>query len=297
MPRPDQPTGDPTPQQPVQAEAPSTIIQATRGLRFLDMREMFRFRELLFFLIWRDIKVRYKQTAIGVLWAVLQPLAMMAIATIFFGKLGGMEDQTGGIPYVLFAFAGLLPWQLFSRTLTESSNSLVTDQRLVTKVYFPRILVPMASCLAAVVDFLVCSVLMVGMMLGMGHQPTMQVLWLPLFVALMLMTSMGVGFWLSALNTEYRDVRYVVPFLAQLWLFATPVVYPASIVPERFRFLIGFNPMTGVVEGFRWSLLGAGEGPGLMMFVSVSLSLFIFISGIVWFRWRERTFVDHLGGQ
>jgi len=282
---------------PLLNRSDSIVIQPTRGLRFLDISEMYRYRELLFFLIWRDIKVRYKQTAIGVLWTVLQPLTMMVIATIFFGKLGRMEEQTGGVSYLLFAFAGLLPWQLFSRTLTESSNSLVTDQRLVAKVYFPRILVPMASCLAAVVDFLVCSVLMLILMLAMGHPPTLQVLWIPCFVALLLVTAMGVGFWLSALNTEYRDVRYVVPFLAQIWLFATPVVYPAAIVPERFRFLIGLNPMTGVVEGFRWSLLGAGEGPGLTMLVSVLLSLLLFVSGIIWFRWRERTFVDHLGGQ
>jgi lipopolysaccharide transport system permease protein len=272
------------------------IIQPTRGLHFLDLRELLHYRELIYFLTWRDIKVRYKQTAIGITWAVLQPLAMMLVFTVFFGKFAKLEQKIDS-PYWLFALAGLLPWQLFSRTLTESSNSLVTEQRLVTKVYFPRIIVPMSSCFAAIVDFLIGLGLILVTMAVNGIFPTWRLALLPLFILLMLTTSMGIGFWLSALNTEYRDVRYAVPFMAQLWMFVTPVVYPPSIVPERYQWILSLNPMTGVIEGIRWSLLGTGSGPNLALTLSVGISTFTFLSGIVWFRWRERTFVDHLGGQ
>ncbi len=278
-------------------DTPHLIIEPTHGLRFLDLRELLQFRELLFFMIWRDVKVRYKQTGIGVAWAVLQPLAMMVVFTIFFGKMARLDQQTGPVPYALFAFAGLLPWQLFSRSLSESSNSLITSQRLLTKIYFPRIIVPTASSLAAIVDFSICMALLFGFMWFLNYPFSVQIFLLPLFVILMLITALGVGFWLSSLNAEYRDVRYVVPFLTQLWLFATPVVYPASIVPREYWFLVGLNPMTGVVEGFRWCLFGTGEGPGITMFVSIGLSFVIFFTGIIWFRWRERTFVDSLGGQ
>lgn len=280
------------------AAVPVITIQPTRGLRFLDLRELWHYRELVYFLTWRNIKVRYKQTAIGVIWAVLQPLAMMVVFTIFFGKLVGLEDQVGGdLPYAPFAYAGLLPWQLFARVLGESSSSLVSDQRLVTKVYFPRIIVPVSSCVAAVVDFAIGAVLLFGLMWYYGVALTWTILLLPCFVLLMLMTAIGIGLWLSALNTEFRDVMYIVPFLVQFWMFVTPVVYPATIVPEQYRWLMGLNPMSGVIEGIRWSVLGYGSGPDLMFWTSVAFSFIVLVTGVFWFRWRERTFVDHLGGQ
>ncbi len=277
----------------VAKELPIFRIQATKGLRLLDLRELWAYRELVYFLTWRDIKVRYKQTAIGVAWAVLQPLAMMVVFTLFFGRAASIPSE--GIPYPLFAYTALLPWQLFSRTISESTNSLVTDQRLITRVYFPRIIVPISATLAAIVDFAIAGGLLVVLMIGYGVAPGAAVSWLPLFVLLMLVTALGVGFWLSALNVEYRDVMYVVPFLNQFWLFLTPVVYPSSVVPERWRILYGLNPMTGVVEGFRWALLGVGEGPSPMIAVSAFIAVVLFGSGIVWFRYRERTFVDAIG--
>jgi lipopolysaccharide transport system permease protein len=276
-----------------EGDVPVFVIRPTRGWRFLDLRELWAYRELIYFLTWRDIKVRYKQTAIGVAWALLQPLAMMLVFTLFFGRLAKVPSE--GVPYPLFAYSALLPWQLFSRTISESTNSLVTDQRLITRVYFPRIIVPLATTLAALVDFAISVVLLFVLMLIYGFGPTATILWLPLFVLLMLITALGVGFWLSALNVEYRDVMYTVPFLNQFWLFVTPVVYPSSLIPERWRILYGLNPMAGVVEGFRWALLGAGDGPSPMLAASTLIAVFLFISGIIWFRYRERTFVDALG--
>jgi len=271
------------------------VIKPTRGLATLDFAEFWRYRELFFFLAWRDVKVRYKQTAIGIAWAVLQPLALMVVFTLFFGRLAKIEQELD-IPYALFAYAGLLPWQLFARCLSESTSSLVTDQRLITKVYFPRIIVPTATCLAALVDFLISAVLLVGLMGFYRAPPSANIIWFPLFVLLMLVTALGVGLWLSALNTEYRDVMYTIPFLTQFWLFITPVVYPSSMVPEKYRWALGLNPMTGVVEGMRWSLFGYGDGPGPMLAASTLAAVFLLLSGIVWFRCRERTFVDCLGG-
>ncbi len=272
---------------------PSFVIRPTKGWHFLDIRELWEYRELIYFLTWRDIKVRYKQTAVGVAWAVLQPLAMMVVFTLFFGRLAKIPSE--GIPYPLFAYTALLPWQLFSRSISQSTNSLVTDQRLITRVYFPRIIVPMATVLAAIVDFAIAAVLLVVLMFIYGVAPGVAVIWLPFFVLLMLVTALGVGFWLSALNVEYRDVMYTVPFLNQFWLFLTPVVYPSSLVPEKWRILYGLNPMAGVVEGFRWALLGVGEGPSPMLIVSILVAIFLFVSGIIWFRYRERTFVDVVG--
>jgi lipopolysaccharide transport system permease protein len=272
---------------------PVVVIRPSRGWRLPDLAELWAYRELIYFLTWRDIKVRYKQTAIGVAWAVLQPLALMTVFTLFFGRLAKVPSD--GIPYPLFAYAGLLPWQLFSRTIAESTNSLITDQRLVTRVYFPRIIVPAATVCAAVLDFAISGILLVGLMAVYGVAPGVRALWLPVFVLLMLVTALGVGFWLSALNVEFRDVAYAVPFLNQLWLFLTPVVYPSSVVPETWRPLLGLNPMAGVVEGFRWALLGAGQGPSPFLAVSAATALVLFVSGAVWFRRRERTFVDTIG--
>ena len=272
---------------------PTIFIRPTKGWRFLDFRELWAYRELVYFLTWRDIKVRYKQTAIGVAWALLQPLALMAVFTLFFGRLANMPSD--GLPYPLFAFAAILPWQVFSRSVTESSGSLVTDQRLITRVYFPRIIVPTATVLGALMDFLISAGFLVILMLIYGIAPGIEALMIPIFLLLMIVTALGVGYWLSALNIEYRDVMYIVPFLSQFWLFLTPVVYPSSLVPERWQVLYGLNPMVGVIEGFRWALLGAGNAPGPMVAVSAAVSLSIFLSGIIWFRHRERTFVDAIG--
>ena len=270
------------------------IIQRTRGWRFLDLRELWAYRELIFFLTWRDVKVRYKQTVIGVAWAVLQPLAMMVVFTLLFSKLAKMPSA--GVPYPLFALAALVPWQLFSRSLSESANSLVTNQQLLARVYFPRISIPLATTLAATVDFAIAAGLFGIFMVAYRVAPTPTMIWFPVFVLLLLITALGVGFWLSALNIEYRDVMYVVPFLNQFWFFLTPVVYPGGWVPAQWRLLYGLNPMTGVVEGFRWALLGIGEGPSYMLAVSVFVAFCLFISGIIWFRQRERTLVDAIGG-
>lgn len=272
---------------------PVVVMRPTTGWVLLDVRELWQYRELIYFLTARNIKVRYKQTVIGVAWALLQPVAMMAVFTLFFGRLAKVPSE--GFPYPLFAFVGLLPWQLFSRTISESTSSLVTDQRLITRVYFPRIIVPISATLAALVDFAISAGLLFVMMAWYGIYPGIAVLWLPILILLMLMTALGVGFWLSALNVEFRDVAYAMPFVNQLWLFLTPVVYPSSLVPETWRVLYGLNPMAGVVEGFRWALLGAGQGPSPMLAASSLVGLGLFVSGIAWFRRRERTFVDAIG--
>lgn len=272
-------------------------IRPTTGWRALNLAEIWKFRELLFFLAWRDIKLRYKQTALGVAWVVIQPLFTMLVFSVFFGELGGMKkhlDQDGAarIPYPLFVLAALLPWQLFSYALTQSSNSLVSEQRLISKVYFPRLIVPLASVLAGLVDFLVTFVLVLAMMAWYGIWPGWAVLTVPLFVVLAIVTALAVGLWLSALNVKYRDFKYTIPFLTQFWLFATPIAYPSSIVPERWRALYGLNPMAGVVEGFRWALLGNTDAPGPMLAVSVAAVAVAFVGGLFYFRRLERTFAD-----
>jgi lipopolysaccharide transport system permease protein len=261
--------------------------------RLMNLRELWAYRELVFFLTWRDIKVRYKQTAIGVLWVVLQPVTMMIVFTLIFGRLAGVSSPE--VPYPLFAFSALLPWQLFSRAITDSTNSLVTDQRLISRVYFPRIIVPIASVLAAAVDFLVSGSILFFLILGYGVPFRMELAWTPILALLVMLASLGVGFWLSALNIEYRDVAYTLPFLNQFLFFITPVVYPASLIPEKWRALYGLNPMAGCVEAFRWALLGVGEKPGAMLAVSGAASVVIFLTGMIWFRRRERAFADVIG--
>jgi len=266
------------------------VIRPTSGWVPLNLGDVWKYRELLYFLTWRDIKVRYKQTILGIAWAVIQPVFMMLIFTLFFGRLAKIPSD--GLPYPIFAFTALLPWQMFSRALTDASTSLVVNERLITKVYFPRLLVPTSAVLASLVDFCIAFVLLLGMMLFYGIAPTGAVWTLPLFILLALMSALGIGFWLSALNAQFRDVRYTLPFLTQFWLFATPVVYPASLVPERWRLLYGLNPMTGVVEGFRWALLGKGGGIEPMLAVSVIVILVTFIGGLYYFRRMERTLAD-----
>lgn len=270
-----------------------TWIRPSRGWGLPDLGELWHYRELIYFLVWRDVKVRYKQTALGAAWAVIQPLATMGVFSVFFGNLAGVPSD--GVPYPLFALAALVPWTFFSQGLIQSSNSLVGSQNLVSKVYFPRLAIPLAAVLAGLVDFLVAFALLLGALAFYRvapNGPAGRVAWLPLFVLLALVTSLGVGLWLSAWSVRYRDVRYLVPFLAQLWLLATPVAYPASLLSEPWRTVYGINPMAGVVEGFRWSLLGTGTGPGPLAWVSAGVAVALLVSGLAVFRRQERTFAD-----
>src|SRR6185503_3463341 len=235
-------------------------VEPRRAWTSIDLKELWHYRELLYFLTWRDVKVRYKQTALGAAWAIIQPFFMMLVFSLFFGRLARVPSD--GIPYPVFAFCALVPWQLFANALTESSNSLVGNQNLITKVYFPRLVVPIAAVLSGLVDFLIAFAILIVMMLFYGIVPGPAILALPGFILLAVLTALAVGLWLSALNVQYRDVRYTMNFLVQFWLFATPVAYPSSIVPENWRALYGLNPMAGVVEGFRWALLGKTESPG-----------------------------------
>ncbi len=269
---------------------PTTVIQPSKGLISLKLKELWDYRELLYFLIWRDIKIRYKQTVLGAAWAILQPLLTMIVFTIFFGRLAGVPSD--GIPYPVFSFAALLPWQLFARALTESSNSLVGNQGLITKVYFPRLVIPMSAVLAGLVDFAISFVVLLIMMVYYGIIPNIHILTLPLFLLLAIATALAVGLWLSALNVIYRDVRHTIPFLVQFWLFLTPIAYPTSLVPEQWRTLYGLNPMVGVVEGFRWALLGKEGGVGPVVLASALVVAVLLVGGLFYFRRMEKTFAD-----
>lgn len=266
------------------------VIRPSKGWTALDLRDLWQYRELMFFLTWRDITVRYKQTALGIAWAVIPPVFTMIVFSIFFGRLAGIPSD--GVPYPLFAYCALVPWQLFAHALTESSNSLVANQNLITKVYFPRLVIPLSAVLGGLADFLVAFGVLIGMMAYYHVAPTWSVWMLPLFLLLVAGLSAGVGLWLSALNVRYRDVRYTIPFLTQVWLFATPIAYPSSLVPEQWRAFYGINPMAGVVEGFRWALLGTGKAPGALLAVSAVTALVILVSGLYFFRRMERTFAD-----
>jgi lipopolysaccharide transport system permease protein len=265
-------------------------IQPSRGWVSLKLGELWDYRELLYFLIWRDIKVRYKQTVLGASWAIIQPFSTMVVFSLFFGKLAKMPSD--GIPYPIFSFAALVPWTFFAAGLTQSSNSLVGSSNLITKVYFPRLVIPLATVLSGVVDFGLALAVLVGMMAYYRITPSMHIFFLPLFVLLALVLSLGVGLWLSSLNVKYRDVRYIVPFITQFWLFATPIAYPSSLLSEPWRTVYGLNPMVGVVEGFRWSLLGTKMSVGPMILVSALVALLILILGAFYFRRMEKTFAD-----
>ncbi len=265
-------------------------IRPTRGWVPLDLGQIWAYRELLYFLTWRDIKIRYKQTALGATWAVIQPFFTMVVFTVFFGRLAKVPSD--GIPYPIFSFAALVPWSFFSNALTQSSNSLVSSANLLRKVYFPRAVIPIASTLAGLVDLAISLVVLVAMMLYYGFVPTPATLLLPAFVLLALVTALGIGFWLSAINVRFRDVRHTLPFIAQLWLFITPIAYPSSLLPEPWRTVYGVNPMAGVVEGFRWALLGTQTAPGLMLLVSTAVAVALFVSGMYVFRRMERMFAD-----
>jgi homopolymeric O-antigen transport system permease protein len=273
----------PAPARPFKRIAPS------RGLSAVNLREIWAYRDLLYFLAWRDVKVRYKQTALGAAWALLQPLFLMAIFTLLFGRVAKVPVP---VPYPIFAFCGLLPWQLFAFGLSQSSNSLVSNQHLISKVYFPRLIVPISSVLAGLLDFAIAFTLLLGMMVYYRLAPGRAVIWLPLLVLLTVTTSLTAGIWLSALNVRYRDVRHTLGFLVQFWMLATPVGYPTSAVPIKWRWLMGLNPMSGVVEGFRWALLGRGEAPGAMLAISVVMVVGLLIAGLYYFRRMEQTFAD-----
>lgn len=274
------------------------FIKPTRGWSALNLIELWRYRELIFFLIWRDIKVRYKQTALGAAWAIIQPFFTMVVFTIFFGRLAKVPSDN--VPYPIFSYTALLPWGMFTKALTDAGRSLISNRTMITKVYFPRLAIPLASVLSGVVDFAIAFVVLLGMMIYYNVLPgstyqvhlTSNIFLLPFFLLLALVTALGVGLWLSALNVIYRDINYIIPFLTQFWLFITPIAYPSSMVPERWRLIYALNPMTGVVEGFRWVLLGTETAPGPMLVVSTTIALIILITGLFYFRRMERTFAD-----
>jgi lipopolysaccharide transport system permease protein len=267
------------------------VIKPSRGWSFPDFREIWEFRELLFFFAWRDIKVRYKQTVLGAAWAVIQPFFTMIVFTIFFGRFAQIPSE--GLPYPIFSYAALVPWTYFANNISQISASMVTQRGIMTKVYFPRLLIPLASIISGLVDFSIAFTVLLAMMFYYGIIPTAIVIFVPLFTLFSIVAALGAGLWLSTMNVMYRDVGYAMPFLVQFWLFATPIAYPASLVPPRWRAIYGINPMTGVIEGFRWSLLGAGEGlDPLGVAVSVLIVIVMLITGLLYFERNERRFAD-----
>ena len=270
-------------------DVPIITIRPMNGWVPIDLKEIWEYRELLQTFVVRDIKVRYKQTALGAAWAVIQPLFMMVVFTLFFGKLAKIPSE--GIPYPIFSYAALLPWTLFAEGLSRSTGSMISNAGIMTKVYFPRLIMPISGVISPLVDFAIAFVILLGMMLYFGFYPTVNIIWLPAFILLALATSLGVGLWLSALNVQYRDFQYTLPFIIQLWLFASPVVYPSSLLPEPYRMIYGLNPMAGVIEGFRWALLGTSP-PSSLVAVSVVVVIAILISGAFYFRRMEKTFAD-----
>lgn len=269
---------------------PITLIRATRGWLPIDLRELWAYRELLVFLVWSEIKVRYKQTTLGAAWAIIPPFLTMVVFSVFFGKLAKLESD--GFPYPVFAYSALVPWTFFSTALTGSANSLLRYQGVITKVYAPRMLMPTSAVLSSMVDFAISFVILIGLVLYYGIVPPIEILLLPFFILLTAATALGIGLWLAALTALYRDVRYTVPFLIQIWLFMTPVAYSSTLIPEKYRFIYGLNPMAGVVTGFRWTLLGADQHVGPMMLVSIGMVIAILISGAYYFRRAERTLAD-----
>jgi lipopolysaccharide transport system permease protein len=267
-------------------------IQPSTGWVPLRLGDLWHYRELLYFLVWRDVKVRYKQTVLGAAWAIIQPLFTMVVFAVFFGRLAKMPSD--GVPYPLFAYAALVPWTFFAQAMSQASNSLVGSANLITKVYFPRLVVPLASVLSGVVDFLLAFTVLLVLMPWYRVGFSLRILYLPLFFLLAVITALAVALWLSALNVEYRDVRYAVPFLTQFWLFATPVAYPSSLLSEPWRTIYGINPMVGVVEGFRWALVNTGSAPGPMLAVSGIAAVTLLVAGAYYFRRLERTFADRV---
>jgi lipopolysaccharide transport system permease protein len=274
---------------PHESQVPTIVIRPPRKWVPVDFKELWEYRELLYFFTWRDVKLRYKQTGLGIAWAIIQPLFLMIIFSLFFGGLAKIPSD--GVPYPLFSLAALLPWTLFAEGMTRSTISMVSNANIMTKVYFPRLIMPVASIMSPLVDFCVAFGILIIMMAYYGFVPTINVIFLPLLVIFAMMTSLSVGLWLSALNVKYRDFQYTVPFLIQIWMFASPVVYPASMVPQQFQFLYALNPMTGVIEGFRWALLGTNP-PTTMIFISLGVVIALLVSGVFYFRRMEQYFAD-----
>ncbi|MGE5221508.1 MAG: ABC transporter permease [Omnitrophica WOR_2 bacterium] len=277
------------------------ILRPTRGWSSLNLPDLWRYRELVFFLTWRDIKVRYKQTALGAAWAIIQPLFTMVIFTIFFGRMAGIKADNN-VPYPIFSYTALLPWTLFAKAMSDAGRALISNRSMITKVYFPRLVIPVSTVFSGLVDFAIAFLVLIAMMVYYGSKPqdgyqliiTSAVWTLPLFLLLAMVTALGVGLWFAALSVIYRDVNYVIPFITQFWLFVTPIAYPASKIPEKWRLLYYLNPMAGVVEGFRWSLLNSGSGPGPTLAVSTTIAIVVLITGLFYFRRMERTFADEL---
>ena len=271
-------------------ELPVTHIEPSKGWVPVRLHELWAYRDLFYFFVWRDLKVRYKQTIMGVSWAIIQPFLTMVIFSLFFGNLAKVPSDD--LPYPVFSYAALVPWNFFATALNQASNTLVNSANMIKKIYFPRLVMPAATVLAGLVDFALAFVVLLGIIAYYGIVPTLNVVWLPVFLLLALVTALGVSLWLSALNVQFRDVRYAIPFLVQAWLFATPIAYPSSLLDEPWRTLYGINPMVGVVEGFRWALLGTKTAPSLMTALSAVVALLLLVSGTFYFRRMEKTFAD-----
>lgn len=273
--------------------APQVVrIEPPRGWFNLRLRELWNYRELLYFFIWRDVKIRYKQTAIGVVWVVLQPLLTMLVAWLFFGRLAKLPSQ--GLPYPVFSFAGVVPWTYFATALLSTTNVVVENQRVITKVFFPRLILPFSTALAGLVDFSIGFLVLLIFIFSFGIRPSAAIFLLPFFLLLAILTVLGVGLWLSALNALYRDVRYLIPFIVQFWTLASPVYYSSTMVPQRYRWLYGLNPMTGVIDGFRWCLTGTGQPPGSALYASVAAILFAVFGGLIFFNRMEGSIADRV---
>ena len=273
------------------ARQPETIyIKPSTGLTALNLRDLWIYRELVYFMIWRDIKVRYKQTVLGAAWAIIQPVLTMLVFNFIFGSIA--KVPTDGIPYPIFSYTALLPWGLFSAALNNASRSLTTNTSMVTKIYFPRLVLPLASVLGNLVDFAIAFLILIVMMIYYKVTPTAAIWTLPLFILLSIIAALGVSLWLAAINVQYRDVNYVLPFLTQFWMFVTPVAYSSKVISPKWQIVYSLNPMAGVVNGFRWALLGTPTGPNLRLLVSVGVSLLVLVTGLFYFRYMERTFAD-----
>jgi homopolymeric O-antigen transport system permease protein len=272
---------------------PTTIyIKPSKGLAALNLRDLWMYRELIYFMIWREVKVRYKQTMLGAAWAIIQPVLTMIVFTFLFGRIAKLPTD-GNIPYPIFSYTALLPWNLFVNALNQASRSLTSNQNMVSKIYFPRLVLPLASILSGLVDFVIAFVILIGLMIYYRIAPSINVLWaLPAFLLLAIVTALGVALWLSAINVQYRDVNYALPFMTQFWLFATPVAYSSQLISAKWQLVYSLNPMAGVVNGFRWALLGVGNGPDTGLWISVAIAVIILIGGLFYFRNMEKTFAD-----
>jgi homopolymeric O-antigen transport system permease protein len=278
---------------PLHSGACTTVrIEPPRGWFELRLHEVWQYRELLYFFVWRDVKIRYKQTAIGVLWVILQPVLNMSVFTLFFGRLAKLPSD--GLPYPVFYFSALVPWAYFSTALQSCTSVVVDNQRVITKVYFPRLILPLSAVVSGLVDFAISFVVLLVVTAIYGIKPTLAALWLPVLLLLAVLTALGVGLWMSALNALYRDVRYVVPFLVQFWMFASPVVYPSTLVPQRWRWLYGLNPMAGVIDGFRWAITGRGHAPGLLLLASSAVVVLVVLGGLFFFNRMESSVADRV---